>query len=87
MNNTIKSELLIAMCLLGASGAAFAVCPDSLSADMMSECIMIEGSEELSYQEWQQQFNNIDKVEKASNTAGTGSQIKAGRVTTAQATE
>ena len=65
MYKTINLNLLMASWLMSISGAAFAVCPDNLSADEMSECIIIEGSGELSYQEWQQQYGNTYREDVA----------------------
>jgi hypothetical protein len=62
MKNTMKLDLLIAACSLSLSGAAFAECPGTLTAEKMSECIKVEGSGK-NYQDWQKneyQFN-LDK--------------------------
>lgn len=51
----IISTMIVATSL-GLSGAALAECPSQLTADNMHECIMMEGSGDLSYQQWAPEF-------------------------------
>ncbi len=53
----MKLKLIISLCVFSASGVAYANCPDHLNAEMMAECITVEGWE-ANYQDWLADFNN-----------------------------
>ncbi len=79
----MKLKIITGVCALSLSGTAFAVCPDNLSTEEMTECIMIEGSGDISYQQWQKDFHEAEEQSKTSpmvSSTNTGNAHKTSSV-------
>lgn len=78
----MKIILMVSLSALSVSGAAFAGCPDNLSAEKMAECITIEGSG-ANYQDWRKN-EYLHNLEPNTDTASMVSPVTGKDVRTMQ---
>jgi len=74
-----KYKISSSLCAFFISSSAFAVCPDSLNAEKMVECITVEGSG-ADYQDWQKNeyLINLDTSKEVASTVSpiTGTDVR-----------